>query len=64
MSQVTIDEYVIKEGKRIFIGFRDSDGNLYLQRCPECNLENYAMAVASGQCAWCGWKENEKERGE
>lgn len=38
------------------------DGELYLVRCYACGgkhgRENYAMAVASGQCAWCGWKEN------
>lgn len=41
--------------------FRDKNGNLYLVRCyacePERGRENYAMSVASGQCAWCGWKE-------
>jgi hypothetical protein len=36
-------------------------GQLYLVRCFVCGgergTENYAGAVASGQCAWCGWKE-------
>jgi hypothetical protein len=31
------------------IGFK-SVGRFFLQHCPECNLENYAMAVASGRC--------------
>lgn len=35
------------------------DGRLYLVRCFECapehGRENYALAVPSGQCAWCGW---------
>jgi len=41
-----------------------SKGTLYLVRCYECDpeygRENYAPAVATGQCAWCGWelKEN------
>ena len=26
----------------------------YMVRCPVCNRENYALAVSSGQCAWCG----------
>lgn len=39
------------------IGFRDEGGKLYLTRCPDCGLENYAMCVASGQCVWCGWNE-------
>ena len=38
--------------------FRE-DGKLYLVRCFACGgkygKENYAMAVSSGQCAWCGW---------
>ena len=38
--------------------FRDSNGNLFLVRCfkcePENGVENWAMAVASGKCAWCG----------
>lgn len=32
-------------------------GKLYLVRCFSCNRENYAPAVASGVCAWCGWEE-------
>lgn len=36
-------------------------GRLYLVRCfscaPENGTENWAMAVASGRCQWCGWKE-------
>jgi len=51
------EENVVIDGEHI--GFR-SGGKLFLQRCPKCKLENYAMAVASGQCAWCGWKEGEK----
>ncbi|MFA6235615.1 MAG: hypothetical protein WC824_15710 [Bacteroidota bacterium] len=31
------------------------NGKLYLVRCPSCGLENYAPAVASGTCAFCGW---------
>lgn len=41
--------------------FRDEDGNLFLVRCFKCapdkGRENYMPSVASGQCAWCGWKE-------
>lgn len=35
-----------------FIG---NDGRPYLVRCPVCQRENWALAVASGECAWCGW---------
>ncbi len=40
--------------------FRE-DGRLYLVRCFACGgehgKENYAMAVANGECAWCGWQD-------
>lgn len=26
-----------------------------IQRCPECKRENYALAVISGLCTWCGF---------
>lgn len=28
---------------------------LFVQRCPHCERENWGPAVASGQCAWCGY---------
>ena len=31
---------------------------LYMQYCPKCGMENYAPAVASGICAWCGYDVN------
>jgi hypothetical protein len=40
--------------------FRDENGKLFLVRCFACGehgRENYAMVVAKGECAWCGWKE-------
>jgi len=27
-----------------------------MTRCPKCKKENYAAAVSSGVCAWCGYK--------
>jgi len=37
-----------------------SNGKLYLVRCFVCGgdhgRENWAMAVASGKCCWCGWE--------
>lgn len=38
--------------------FRSSNGTLFLVRCPICHLENYAMCVAEGICAWCGYDAN------
>lgn len=40
--------------------FRDENGKLFMIYCPKCKLENYAPSVADGQCAWCGYKEEEK----
>lgn len=40
-------------------GFIDGK-KIYLTRCPEDQKENYAMAVASGRCAWCGYNANLK----
>ena len=36
-------------------GFLADDAkSYYMTRCHDCGYENYAMAVSSGQCAWCG----------
>jgi len=46
--------------------FRGKNGKLYLVRCYACGdkdgrgRENWAPAVASGTCAWCGWSGEEK----
>lgn len=41
------------------------DGKLYLISCFVCDenygRENYTPFVATGKCAWCGWKEGENE---
>lgn len=42
-------------------GFLVNDEEVYLTRCPKCGLENYAHAVASGQCAWCGYEGTRKD---
>ena len=34
------------------------DGKYGLIKCPECNQENYALAVNSGICCWCGYNAN------
>ena len=31
-----------------------ADDRLYLQRCGQCQRENYGPNVATGQCTWCG----------
>lgn len=41
--------------------WRNAAGILHLKRCfacdPEGGFENWAVVVAIGQCAWCGWTE-------
>lgn len=39
-------------------GFIASSGNIFLQRCFECGLENHSGAVALGMCAWCNFDAN------
>ncbi len=36
-----------------------SDEKVFMVRCEKCDLENWAPAVASGHCAWCGYDGNE-----
>jgi hypothetical protein len=37
---------------RLGFGFI-ADGQLFMTRCFECGHENWALAVATGKCAWC-----------
>jgi len=41
--------------------FRNDEGRLFLVRCfacdPQRGTQNWAMAVASGTCAFCGWSD-------
>lgn len=51
-----------KRGKgRGFYAEREGKLEKWILCCPECGLENYAMAVATGKCAWCGHKEEETQ---
>lgn len=42
-------------------GYKDSKGKTCMIRCFECGQENWAMSVASGHCAWCGFDPNKKD---
>lgn len=42
-------------------GFLGGNNKVYLTRCPECERENYAIAVATGQCCWCGYKAKKED---
>ena len=52
------DNYV-KSLKECMHGFQ-VENNVYLVRCPKCNKENYALCVADGICAWCGYDANKE----
>lgn len=52
MAAPTKDAVRFKEGRG---NFRDESGRPYVVHCPKCDRENWGPAVASGQCAWCGW---------
>lgn len=38
-----------------------ADGTILLTRCPRCFMENYAMSVGNGWCAWCGYSAHSDE---
>jgi hypothetical protein len=40
----------------LYIGFSDEGNRVYLEKCPKCKKENFALIVADGYCAWCGYK--------
>jgi ribosomal protein L37E len=42
-------------------GFLSKEGKKCMIRCFSCGRENYAAAVMSGTCAWCGHDANKKE---
>lgn len=41
--------------------FKSKDDKLFLVRCPKCGMENYALSVSCGQCAWCGYLAKEED---
>lgn len=41
--------------------YKDERGNVCLVCCTQCNAENYATAVTSGICAWCGFNANAQQ---
>jgi ribosomal protein L37E len=50
---------LIKKGKGS--GYIDeTNGRICMERCFACGKENYALAVSSGTCAWCGHDANKK----
>ncbi len=54
MSKSPKEDRDVRRGKGY--GFVSESGNIWMLRCFECGRENYAPNVASGTCAWCGFK--------
>jgi hypothetical protein len=54
-------ETVVRANNERYPNYRAENGKLYLVRCYACDAvdgkENFAGAVATGECAWCGWHE-------
>lgn len=40
--------------------FKSEDGKWFLIKCYKCSKENWGPAVATGQCAWCGFDKNKE----
>lgn len=49
-----------REGKGVT--YTDDNGKRCMIRCTECGRENWAPAVSSGTCAWCGFGANQAPR--
>lgn len=49
-KKITLDDQI-----NYHWNFLTDNGSLYLVNCAQCKRENYAAAVSSGTCAWCGW---------
>lgn len=43
-----VDDEEVRTG-----AYQADDGTICMVRCPACGTENYAIAVATGKCAWC-----------
>jgi len=51
----------MRQDKRRGYVWREINGQLYMQRCPECARENYALNVSAGVCTWCGYAAKESD---
>ena len=43
------------------VGYKDEDGTTCMTRCFKCGRENYAIAVSTGKCAFCGYDPNKAQ---
>lgn len=64
-SENTMESNIFVNDK--YVGFKNQKtGNIYLQRCCQCDSENYASAVSTGICVFCNFdirslEENQNE---
>jgi ribosomal protein L37E len=57
-------ETLVSEKKGKGVVYTDKEGKTCMIRCTECGRENWAPAVSSGTCAWCGFDANAEEEKE
>lgn len=58
-DEMDSDDVYFEEGGEEIYGFAyrsKADGTFHIMKCPSCKKENYAMQVAEGSCAWCGYR--------
>ena len=51
----------MKKYKPMGNAWKNDKGTISMNRCFKCGKENYAYAVTSGQCAWCGYEATEAD---
>lgn len=51
------DNWQRGEGRGFYAENKTGELEKWILRCPKCHEENYAPAVATGMCAWCGHRE-------
>lgn len=48
------DDFWLHGGKYTGHGYQNKEtGKLHLEKCPKCDLENYAMQISEGTCYNC-----------
>lgn len=53
-----------KEGTELAVGHAyqgKDDLKIHIKRCPECDTENYALAISDGNCYSCGFNPNKSD---
>lgn len=48
--------YITNGKKKGFAFITKNKSAIGLVKCPECEQENYALSVMTGECAWCEYQ--------